>query len=88
MNTEREQDQGAAVPETPAAPGETTVQGGLWGRARNLCSACRQVFGIPDYERYLAHAAVWHAGGPVLSQREFFAQAIERKYGKGGMRCC
>jgi len=25
---------------------------------------------------------------PVLSRRDFFAQAIDRKYGKNGPRCC
>jgi uncharacterized short protein YbdD (DUF466 family) len=79
---------GTDTPETPATAEEEAGQGGLWGRTRMFCSACRQVFGIPDYERYLAHAAVRHAGGPVLSRREFFEQAIERKYGKGGARCC
>ena len=62
---------------------------GLGPRWRGLCSACRQVFGMPDYERYLTHAAVRHPGGPVLTRGDFFAQAIERKYGKGGgARCC
>ena len=27
------------------------------GRARGIGQICRQLFGIPDYERYLAHAA-------------------------------
>ena len=88
MSAERKNGDGAAVLETPTAPVKATSRGGLWGHARNLCSACRQVFGIPDYDRYLAHAAVWHPGAPVLTPRDFFAQAIERKYGKGGARCC
>ena len=67
---------------------EATAQGGLRERARNLCSACRQVFGMPDYERYLTHAAERHPGSPVLTRSDFFVQAIERKYGKGGARCC
>jgi uncharacterized short protein YbdD (DUF466 family) len=58
-------------------------------RWQSLCAACRQVFGIPDYERYLAHAAATHPGEPVLSREAFCAQAIERKYGGGnGARCC
>ena len=70
-----------------AEKGDTPV--GLRERARYLCSACRQVFGMPDYERYLTHAAARHPGGPVLTRGDFFAQAIERKYGKGaGARCC
>jgi len=50
--------------------------------------SARQIFGIPDYERYLAHCAEHHPGEPVLSQREFFARAIDRKYCKSGPRCC
>ena len=58
------------------------------GRARGIRQICRQLFGIPDYERYLAHAEARHPGAPVLSRRDFCAQAIERKYGKSGPRCC
>jgi len=57
-------------------------------RARGIRQVCRQLFGIPDYERYLAHAAARHPGAPVLSRRDFCAQAIEHKYGKSGPRCC
>jgi len=46
------------------------------------------VFGMPDYERYLAHAARRHPGAPVLTRGEFCAREIERKYGRGGTRCC
>ena len=46
-------------------------------------------FRMPDYERYLTHAAARHPGAPVLTRGDFFAQAIERKYGSGGgVRCC
>jgi uncharacterized short protein YbdD (DUF466 family) len=47
-----------------------------------------QVFGIPDYTRYLQHMAAHHPGAPVLPERAFHAQAIERKYCKSGPRCC
>jgi uncharacterized short protein YbdD (DUF466 family) len=57
-------------------------------RLRAFCTACRQVFGIPDYERYLAHAAARHPGAPVLTREAFFAREMERKYGRGGSRCC
>ena len=63
-------------------------EAGLRPRWRGLCSACRQVFGMPDYERYLAHAASRHPGAPVLTRGEFCAREIERKYGRGGARCC
>jgi uncharacterized short protein YbdD (DUF466 family) len=58
-------------------------------RLRAFCTACRQVFGIPDYERYLAHAAQRHPGAPVLTRKEFFARQIDRRYGGTGPgRCC
>jgi uncharacterized short protein YbdD (DUF466 family) len=57
-------------------------------RWRALCGACRQVFGMPDYDRYLAHAAARHPGQPVLTREQFCARAIDRRYGTGAGRCC
>lgn len=56
--------------------------------ARTLHRAYLQVFGIPDYERYLSHMASHHPGDPLLSRREFCARAIDRKYTRNGSRCC
>ena len=67
---------------------EADAQRWLGQNMRSLCSACRQVFGMPDYERYLAHAAALHPGAPVLSRNDYCARVIERRYGKGGTRCC
>jgi uncharacterized short protein YbdD (DUF466 family) len=47
-----------------------------------------QIFGIPDYERYLAHVAAHHPGEAPLSRRDFSACAIERKYSRPGPKCC
>ena len=58
-------------------------------RWRAFCSACRQVFGMPDYERYLAHAEATHPGQPVMTREAYSAWAIERRYGGSGeTRCC
>ena len=67
---------------------ETETTAGAFQRWRALCSTCRQIFGMPDYERYLAHAAERHPGRPVMSRAEYCRFAIDRRYGKGGMRCC
>ena len=69
-------------------PGDAGIPKEAASGVRGIRQICRQIFGIPDYERYLAHAAARNPGAPVLSRREFFAQAIERKYGKSGPRCC
>jgi len=69
----------AGNPEDERSPGR---------RWRSLCAACRQVFGMPDYERYLEHAATLHPGAPVLSRDDYCARVIERRYGQGVGRCC
>lgn len=61
---------------------------GLGRSLRSVCSVCRQVFGMPDYERYLAHAAATHPGAPVLTREAYCARVIERRYGQGTGRCC
>jgi uncharacterized short protein YbdD (DUF466 family) len=82
----RDEDAAAAVVAASASTGAPVVRS--QDRLRGLRQACRQMFGIPDYERYLAHVAVHHSGEPVLSRREFFNRSIDRKYGKSGPRCC
>jgi uncharacterized short protein YbdD (DUF466 family) len=77
-----------AMEKQSAASAQTLKRSGLGDRVRAVRRACRQVFGIPDYERYLEHMAQRHPEAPVLSREEFFAAAIDRKYGKGGQRCC
>ena len=88
MTAEREGGRGVAVLETPGTTEEARDEGRLRLRMRGFCSACRQVFGIPDYERYLAHAAQRHPGAPVLTRGDFCAREIERKFGRGSARCC
>jgi uncharacterized short protein YbdD (DUF466 family) len=61
---------------------------GLSRRMRSVCSACRQIFGMPDYDRYLAHAASTHPGKPVMTRREHAEQVIQRRYGRNAGRCC
>jgi uncharacterized short protein YbdD (DUF466 family) len=64
----------------------------LRGRVAKLAAQTRraylQIFGIPDYERYLEHAAAHHPDQPPQSRREFCARAIERKYRRSGPKCC
>ena len=78
----------AALPPSPDSGAGAPQGARLEGVLRSVRQGARQIFGIPDYERYLAHCAEHHPGEPVLSKREFFAQAIDRKYCKSGPRCC
>jgi uncharacterized short protein YbdD (DUF466 family) len=60
----------------------------LRARLQRLRQACRQMFGIPDFDRYRAHMQATHPGQPLLSEREFHAMAIDRRYGAARPRCC
>jgi uncharacterized short protein YbdD (DUF466 family) len=78
----------AVKPDVDAATARQARRARLLERARALRKAYLQVFGIPDYEGYVAHMAANHPEQAVMSQREFFACAIDRKYSKKGPRCC
>jgi uncharacterized short protein YbdD (DUF466 family) len=79
---------GSSLQETRIQPGADAPPTRLSDIARTLHRAYLQVFGIPDYERYVSHIASHHPGDPVLSRREFCARAIDRKYARNGPRCC
>ena len=69
-------------------PADGSARSRLLGRLRRLAASCRQVIGIPDFERYLAHMRAQHPGEPALTEREFHARAVERRYGAGRPGCC
>lgn len=53
-----------------------------------LRSALKQIVGMPDYARYLAHAREHHPGCKLLSEREHYEQFVAQRYGGGATRCC
>jgi uncharacterized short protein YbdD (DUF466 family) len=76
------------VQATSGRPGSDTLATQLSELARTMRGACRQMFGIPDYERYVGHMTSRHPSDPILSRREFFILSIDRKYCRNGPRCC
>jgi uncharacterized short protein YbdD (DUF466 family) len=53
-----------------------------------LRSALKQISGMPDYARYLAHMAERHPDCRPVSERDFFEQYVNARYGNGASRCC
>ena len=79
----------SAAPTVDLAAEHGAVPAPGWrARLQELRQAVRQVFGIPDFDRYVAHMQHKHPGGPRLSEREFYAMAIDRRYGAARPRCC
>jgi len=48
----------------------------------------RQVIGVPDYDRYLAHFRVAHPGCEPVSQDAFMRERLEERYSRPGSKCC
>ncbi len=44
--------------------------------------------GMPSYDKYLEHMRTHHPDKVPKTQKEFFADALEAKYGAGGAKCC
>ncbi len=55
---------------------------------QSLLTVLRRVTGMPDYEAYVEHLREHHPGCPIPTEREFFTQYTEAKYGAGTSRCC
>ncbi|HET9512349.1 MAG TPA: YbdD/YjiX family protein [Gemmatimonadales bacterium] len=58
------------------------------GRLVAFLSLLKRVCGMPDYHGYLAHMREKHGGCAVLSEREYFEQHMQVRYGSGVSRCC
>jgi uncharacterized short protein YbdD (DUF466 family) len=48
----------------------------------------RQIAGMPDYQRYLAHRRESHPADPTLTEREFYERFVSARYDRAGSRCC
>lgn len=43
--------------------------------------------GMPSYDKYLEHMRIHHPDTIPKTQKEFFAEAMEAKYGAGRTKC-
>lgn len=56
---------------------------------RTVLRCGRQVVGIPDYDKYVAHLRVCHPERQPPSYETFFRQRLDARYGRRGPgRCC
>ncbi len=57
-------------------------------RIDRLAAVVRRIIGVPDYDRYLAHARRCHPDRPVMTRDEFTRQRLVDRYSRPGARCC
>ena len=56
---------------------------------RDAARVVRQIVGAPDYGRYLEHHAACHPRETPLTEREYYAEFVTRRFGSGSpTRCC
>ena len=48
----------------------------------------RQIIGVPDYERYVAHHRAVHPGCEPLPREAFMRERLEARYNRPGSKCC
>lgn len=54
----------------------------------DIVRVIRQIIGVPDYERYVAHVRGVHPGCAPISREEFMRERLEARYNRPGSRCC
>jgi uncharacterized short protein YbdD (DUF466 family) len=57
-------------------------------RIDRIAAVVRRIIGVPDYDRYVAHARRCHPDQPLMSRDEFMRQRMADRYSKPGARCC
>ena len=57
-------------------------------RIGSIAAVVRRIIGVPDYDRYVAHARRCHPDQPLLSRDEFMRQRMVEQYSRPGSRCC
>jgi uncharacterized short protein YbdD (DUF466 family) len=55
---------------------------------RRAADVLRQLLGVPDYEKYVAHVRDHHPGETPLSREEFTRRRMDERYAKPGSKCC
>lgn len=43
--------------------------------------------GLPSYDKYVEHMKLHHPDKVPKSRKEFFKEALDKKYGAGGAKC-
>ncbi|RDU64831.1 KCU-star family selenoprotein [Helicobacter sp. MIT 14-3879] len=68
------------------------INNSLLNKIKNLYKKSDRFFhllvGMPSYDKYVEHMKKNHPDKVPKSQRDFFKEALENKYGQGGSKCC
>ena len=68
--------------------GRRAAKGPELGFFRLVRSALRQLAGMPDYERHIQHLREFHPEESIPTERQFYLEFVQARYGNGPSRCC
>jgi uncharacterized short protein YbdD (DUF466 family) len=71
------------------APSErSAARGPRLSLTTKLMDAIRKIAGMPDYEAYLEHFRRFHPDASLPTERQFYDEFVQARYGDGPTRCC
>ncbi len=53
-----------------------------------LATMVRRISGMPDYRAYIEHARRCHPDAPIMTERDYYAEYVNKRYADGPSRCC
>jgi uncharacterized short protein YbdD (DUF466 family) len=67
---------------------EAARQRGRGAVLARLATIARGISGMPDYQAYIEHVRRCHPETPAMTEREYYAEYVNRRYAEGPSRCC
>jgi uncharacterized short protein YbdD (DUF466 family) len=67
---------------------EAAGQRGSGAVLARLATLVRGISGMPDYRAYIEHVRRCHPDAPIMTEREYYAEYVNRRYADGFSRCC
>jgi uncharacterized short protein YbdD (DUF466 family) len=61
---------------------------GRTGLTARVLAVIRSLAGMPDYQAYLTHLQCCHPERPLPTERQFYDEFTQARYGDGPNRCC
>jgi uncharacterized short protein YbdD (DUF466 family) len=63
-------------------------QRGSGAALARLATMVRRISGMPDYRAYIEHVSRCHPNSTIMTEREYYAEYLDRRYADGPSRCC
>jgi uncharacterized short protein YbdD (DUF466 family) len=66
----------------------SAARGPMLFLATQLIDAIRKIAGMPNYASYVEHLRRFHPQATIPTERQYYAEFVQNRYGDGPTRCC